>query len=98
LVLPELQGKLDGSSYRVPVPTGSIVDLTLVTKDGLTADEINAAYRAAATEGRLKGILQYSEDPLVSSDIQLNPHSSIFDSGLTNVSGELVKVSSWYDN
>nr|WP_205827231.1 type I glyceraldehyde-3-phosphate dehydrogenase [Microbacterium excoecariae] len=97
LVLPELNGKLDGTSYRVPVPTGSIVDLTLVTKDGLTADEINAAYQAAA-EGPLKGVLQYSEDPLVSSDIQLNAHSSIFDSGLTSVSGNLAKVSSWYDN
>nr|WP_155048282.1 type I glyceraldehyde-3-phosphate dehydrogenase [Microbacterium sp. ZXX196] len=97
LVLPELNGKLDGTSYRVPVPTGSIVDLTLVTKDGLTADEINAAYQAAA-EGPLKGVLQYSDDPLVSSDIQLNAHSSIFDSGLTSVSGNLAKVSSWYDN
>ena len=98
LVLPELQGKLDGTSYRVPVPTGSIVDLTLITKDGLTKDEINAAYAAAAAEGRLNGILQYSEDPLVSSDIQLNPFSSIFDSGLTSVSGNLAKVSAWYDN
>jgi len=98
LVLPELNGKLSGSSYRVPVPTGSIVDLTIITKDGLTVDEINAAYQAAASEGRLNGILQFSTDPLVSSDIQLNQHSSIFDSGLTNVDGNLVKVSSWYDN
>ncbi|GGH34686.1 type I glyceraldehyde-3-phosphate dehydrogenase [Microbacterium album] len=98
LVLPELQGKLDGTSYRVPVPTGSIVDLTLVTRDGLTKDEINAAYAAAAAEGRLAGYLQYSEDPLVSSDIQLNPFSSIFDAGLTSVSGNLAKVSAWYDN
>jgi glyceraldehyde 3-phosphate dehydrogenase len=98
LVLPELQGKLDGSSYRVPVPTGSIVDLTLVTKDGLTVDEINAAYRTAAADGRLQGILEYTEDPIVSTDIQLNPHSSVFDAGLTNVSGNLVKVSAWYDN
>jgi glyceraldehyde 3-phosphate dehydrogenase len=99
LVLPELQGKLSGSSYRVPVPTGSIVDLTVITPtSGLTVDEINAAYRAAAAEGRLNGILEYTEDPIVSSDIQLNAHSSIFDSGLTNVSGPLVKVSSWYDN
>jgi glyceraldehyde 3-phosphate dehydrogenase len=99
LVLPELNGKLSGSSYRVPVPTGSIVDLTIVTPtEGLTAETINAAYRAAASEGRLAGYLQYTEDPLVSSDIQLNPHSSIFDAQLTNVSGTLVKVSAWYDN
>lgn len=99
LVLPELQGKLSGSSYRVPVPVGSIVDLTLVTgRDDLTVEEINAAYKAAAAEGRLAGILQYTEDPIVSSDIQGNAHSSIFDSELTNVSGNLVKVSSWYDN
>ncbi len=99
LVLPELNGKLSGSSYRVPVPTGSIVDLTIVTPtEGLTVDAINAAYRAAASEGRLAGYLQYTEDPLVSSDIQLNPHSSIFDSELTNVSGTLAKVSAWYDN
>jgi glyceraldehyde 3-phosphate dehydrogenase len=99
LVLPDLQGKLSGSSYRVPVPVGSIVDLTLITgRDDLTVQEINAAYAAAAAEGRLAGILQYTEDPIVSSDIQGNPHSSIFDSELTNVSGNLVKVSSWYDN
>jgi glyceraldehyde 3-phosphate dehydrogenase len=99
LVLPELNGKLSGSSYRVPVPTGSIVDLTIVSdRDDLTVDEINAAYRAAAADGRLNGILEYTEDPIVSSDIQQNPHSSIFDSALTNVSGNLVKVSSWYDN
>ncbi|MDO8382524.1 MAG: type I glyceraldehyde-3-phosphate dehydrogenase [Microbacterium sp.] len=99
LVLPELQGKLSGSSYRVPVPTGSIVDLTIVTPtEGLTVDQINAVYKTAAADGRLKGILEYTEDPIVSSDIQGNPHSSIFDAELTNVSGNLVKVSSWYDN
>lgn len=99
LVLPELNGKLSGSSYRVPVPTGSIVDLTIVTPtEGLSVDTINAAYRAAASEGRLAGYLQYTEDPLVSSDIQLNPHSSIFDAALTTTSGTLVKVSAWYDN
>lgn len=98
-VLPELNGKLSGSSYRVPVPTGSIVDLTIVTPtDGLTAEQVNEAYKAAAAEGRLAGYLEYTEDPIVSSDIQLNPHSSIFDSELTNVSGNLVKVSAWYDN
>ncbi|HKT55997.1 MAG TPA: type I glyceraldehyde-3-phosphate dehydrogenase [Microbacterium sp.] len=99
LVLPELNGKLSGSSYRVPVPVGSIVDLTLVTgRTDLTVDDINAAYRAAAASGRLQGILQYNDDPIVSSDIVHNAHSSIFDAGLTNVSGSLVKVSSWYDN
>jgi glyceraldehyde 3-phosphate dehydrogenase len=98
-VLPELQGKLSGSSYRVPVPTGSIVDLTIVTPtEGLSVDQVNAAYKAAAAEGRLAGYLEYAEDPIVSSDIQGNPHSSIFDAELTNVSGNLVKVSAWYDN
>ncbi|GAA3208082.1 type I glyceraldehyde-3-phosphate dehydrogenase [Microbacterium terregens] len=98
-VLPELSGKLSGSSYRVPVPTGSIVDLTLITPtEGLTVDQVNAAYKAAAADGRLVGYLEYTEDPIVSSDIQGNPHSSIFDSELTNVSGNLVKVSAWYDN
>lgn len=99
LVLPELNGKLSGSSYRVPVPTGSIVDLTIVTPtEGLTVDQINEVYKKAAAEGRLAGYLAYTEDPIVSSDIQGNPHSSIFDAELTNVSGNLVKVSSWYDN
>jgi len=99
LVLPELNGKLSGSSYRVPVPTGSIVDLTIVTPtEGLTVEQINEAYKAAAADGRLAGYLQYTEDPIVSSDIQGNPHSSIFDAELTNVSGNLVKVSAWYDN
>ncbi|GAB2836350.1 type I glyceraldehyde-3-phosphate dehydrogenase [Microbacterium insulae] len=98
-VLPELNGKLSGSSYRVPVPTGSIVDLTIVTPaEGLTAEQVNAVYKEAAAEGRLAGYLQYTEDPIVSSDIQGNPHSSIFDAELTNVSGNLVKVSAWYDN
>ncbi|KHK96879.1 glyceraldehyde-3-phosphate dehydrogenase [Microbacterium mangrovi] len=99
LVLPELNGKLSGSSYRVPVPTGSIVDLTIVTNtEGLTKEAVNAAYEAAAADGRLVGYLKYNADAIVSSDIQLDPHSSIFDAGLTNVSGNLVKVSSWYDN
>ena len=99
LVLPELNGKLSGSSYRVPVPTGSIVDLTIITStDGLTAETINAAYEKAAAEGPLVGYLKYNTDPIVSSDIQLDPFSSIFDAGQTNVSGNLVKVSSWYDN
>ncbi|MBT2503223.1 type I glyceraldehyde-3-phosphate dehydrogenase [Curtobacterium sp. ISL-83] len=97
LVLPELAGKLDGFALRVPVPTGSITDLTLETKSEVTVDEINAAYKEAA-EGPLKGILLYSEDPLVSTDIQSDPHSSIYDSGLTKVIGGLVKITSWYDN
>lgn len=98
-VLPELNGKLSGSSYRVPVPTGSIVDLTLITdRENLTVEEVNEAYKKAAADGRLAGYLQYNADPIVSSDIVHNPHSSIFDSTLTNVSGNLIKVSSWYDN
>ncbi|MDP4335247.1 type I glyceraldehyde-3-phosphate dehydrogenase [Curtobacterium sp. A7_M15] len=97
LVLPGLAGKLDGFALRVPVPTGSITDLTLETKSEVTVDEINAAYKEAA-EGPLKGILLYSEDPLVSTDITTDPHSSIYDSGLTKVIGGLVKITSWYDN
>ena len=96
-VMPELAGKLDGFALRVPVPTGSITDLTLETKSEVTVDEINAAYKEAA-EGPLKGILLYSEDPLVSTDITTDPHSSIYDSGLTKVMGNLVKITSWYDN
>jgi glyceraldehyde 3-phosphate dehydrogenase len=97
LVLPELQGKLDGFALRVPVPTGSITDLTLVSKKTVTVDEINAAYKKAA-EGPLKGILKYTDEPLVSSDIVTDPHSSIYDSGLTKVIGNTVKLASWYDN
>ncbi len=98
-VIPELDGRLDGSSYRVPVPVASIVDLNIIAKrDDLTVDEINAAFQRAASQGRLKGILAYSEEPLVSSDIVGDPHPSVFDSGLTAVSGKLVKISSWYDN
>jgi glyceraldehyde 3-phosphate dehydrogenase len=98
LVLPELNGKLDGYALRVPVPTGSITDLTLETSTpGLTVDQINAAYKEAA-EGELKGILKYTEDEIVSADIVTDPHSSIFDAGLTKVIGNTVKVASWYDN
>lgn len=98
-VIPELDGKLDGSSYRVPVPVGSIVDLNIVTKTpNLTVEKINDAYRAAAESGPLAGILQYSEEPLVSSDIVQDPHPSIFDSELTAVQNQLVRVSAWYDN
>jgi len=81
----------------VPVPTGSITDVTLETSTPVTVEQINAAYKAAA-EGELKGILAYSEDPLVSSDITTDPHSSIYDSGLTKVIGNMVKITSWYDN
>ncbi len=98
LVLPELVGKLDGFALRVPVPTGSITDLTIETgTTGLTVAQINEAYKEAA-EGPLKGILKYTEDPIVSSDIVTDPHSSIFDAGLTKVIGTTVKVSAWYDN
>ncbi|MEO6942370.1 MAG: type I glyceraldehyde-3-phosphate dehydrogenase [Terrimesophilobacter sp.] len=97
LVLPELIGKLDGYALRVPVPTGSITDLTIETRAGLTVDDVNAAYREAA-DGYLKGLLSYTEDPLVSSDIVGDPHSCIFDSGLTKVMGTQVKVAGWYDN
>jgi len=97
LVIPALVGKLDGYALRVPVPTGSITDLTVTTSRTVTVEEINAAYKAAA-EGPLKGILSYTEDPIVSSDIVGDPHSSIFDAGLTKVIGDQVKVASWYDN
>jgi glyceraldehyde 3-phosphate dehydrogenase len=97
LVIPELVGKLDGYALRVPVPTGSITDLTIETTANVTVEQVNAAYKAAA-EGPLKGILKYTEDPIVSSDIVNDPHSSIFDAGLTKVIGNQVKVASWYDN
>jgi glyceraldehyde 3-phosphate dehydrogenase len=97
LVLPELKGKLDGFALRVPVPTGSITDLTIVSEKPVTIDEIKAAYKAAA-EGPMKGILLYTEDPIVSSDIVTDPHSSIFDAGLVRVIDNTVKLSSWYDN
>ncbi|EWS82803.1 type I glyceraldehyde-3-phosphate dehydrogenase [Brachybacterium phenoliresistens] len=97
LVLPELKGKLDGYSLRVPVPTGSITDLTFEATREVTAEEINAAVKEAA-EGPLKGILRYTEDPIVSKDIEGDPHSSIFDAQLTKVNGNLVKVFAWYDN
>ncbi|MFP7760456.1 type I glyceraldehyde-3-phosphate dehydrogenase [Marisediminicola sp. LYQ134] len=97
LVIPELVGKLDGYALRVPVPTGSITDLTIETSSTVTVEEVNAAYKAAS-EGDLKGILKYTEDPIVSSDIVGDPHSSIFDAGLTKVIGSQIKVASWYDN
>lgn len=97
LVLPELKGKLDGYALRVPIPTGSVTDLTAELKKSATAEEINAAMKAAA-EGPMKGILKYYDAPIVSSDIVTDPHSSIFDSGLTKVIDDQAKVVSWYDN
>ncbi|WP_369182960.1 type I glyceraldehyde-3-phosphate dehydrogenase [Streptomyces sp. Y1] len=97
LVLPELKGKLDGTSLRVPVPTGSITDLVVTLEREVTKDEVNAAFQKAA-EGPLKGILSYTEDPIVSSDIVNDPASCIFDSQLTMVQGNQVKVLGWYDN
>jgi glyceraldehyde 3-phosphate dehydrogenase len=97
LVLPELKGKLDGFAVRVPVPTGSATDLTFQASRETSAEEVNAAVKAAA-EGALKGYLKYSEAPLVSTDIVTDPASCIFDAPLTKVSGDLVKVIGWYDN
>ena len=97
LVLPELKGKLDGYALRVPVPTGSATDLTFEAGRETSVEEVNAAVKAAA-EGQLKGYLKYTEDPIVSSDIVTDPHSCIFDSGLTKVIGNQVKVVGWYDN
>ena len=97
LVLPELAGKLDGLAVRVPTPTGSVTDLTVVLDRGVTVEEVNAAMKAAA-EGPMKGVLSYCTDPIVSSDIVGDSHSCIFDSELTRVSGNVVKVFGWYDN
>jgi glyceraldehyde 3-phosphate dehydrogenase len=97
LVMPNLKGKLDGYALRVPIPTGSVTDLTVELSKAASAQDINAAYKAAA-EGRLKGILKYYDAPIVSSDIVTDPHSSIFDSGLTKVIDNQAKVVSWYDN
>jgi len=97
LVMPELKGKLDGYAMRVPVPTGSATDLTVELAKEATAAEINAAMKAAAN-GALKGYLSYTEDPIVSSDIVTDPSSCIFDSGLTKVIGNQVKIVGWYDN
>ncbi len=97
LVLPQLKGKLDGNAVRVPTPTGSLTDLVCILNKEVSIEEINAAMKAAA-EGPMKGILKYTEDPIVSSDIIGDPHSSIFDSQMTSVNGNMVKVVSWYDN
>ncbi|MCI0140972.1 type I glyceraldehyde-3-phosphate dehydrogenase [Arthrobacter bambusae] len=98
LVLPELKGKLDGYAIRVPVPTGSATDLTVTVSREVTVEEVNAALKAASETEQFKGILSYTADPIVSSDIVGDPSSSIFDSGLTKVIGNQVKVVSWYDN
>jgi glyceraldehyde 3-phosphate dehydrogenase len=97
LVLPELKGKLDGYALRVPIPTGSATDLTVTTSRETSVEEVKAAYLAAA-DGPLKGILTYTDAPIVSSDIVTDPSSCIFDSGLTKVIGDQVKVVGWYDN
>lgn len=96
-VLPELNGKIDGMAFRVPTPTGSSVDFVANLKREVTIEEVNEAMKTAA-EGPMKGILEYTEDPIVSVDIIHNSHSSIFDAGLTMVNGKTVKVISWYDN
>jgi glyceraldehyde 3-phosphate dehydrogenase len=98
LVMESMKGRLDGTSLRVPVPTGSITDFTANISTKATVEEINAAYAAAAKKGDLKGILRYTEEPLVSSDITTDPHSCIFDAGLTTVMNNMVKVNGWYDN
>jgi len=97
LVLPELKGRFDGLAVRVPTPTGSLTDLTFVATKEVSVEAIQAAVKAAA-EGELKGVLEYTEDPIVSTDIVGNPHTSIFDATETKVIGNLVKVLSWYDN
>ncbi len=96
-VIPDLHGKMDGMAIRVPTPTGSLVDLVAVLKKETSIEEVNAAMKKAA-EGPMKGILEYTEDPIVSVDVIHNPHSSIFDAQSTMVNGNMVKVLSWYDN
>jgi len=97
-VLPELKGKVDGISMRVPVPTGSITDFVVRMSKEATAEEINAAFKKAAANSPLKGYMEYTEDPIVSTDIVNSPYSCIFDSGLTMASGNMAKVFGWYDN
>jgi glyceraldehyde 3-phosphate dehydrogenase len=98
LALPELKGKMDGIAMRVPIPDGSVTDLVCVLKDEVSSEQVNQAYKAASESERLHGILEYTEDPIVSSDIVGNPHSCIFDSLSTMTNGNLVKVIGWYDN
>jgi glyceraldehyde 3-phosphate dehydrogenase len=96
-IFPELEGKMGGCGMRVPVPDGSLTDLTLVVKKAISVEEINAAF-LSASQGKLKGILEYTSDPIVSIDIVGNPHSVIFDSELTSVIGNMIKLVGWYDN
>jgi glyceraldehyde 3-phosphate dehydrogenase len=98
LVLPELKGKLDGFALRVPVPTGSITDLTVEASRDVTLEEVQVVFKKAADKGVFAGILKYSEEPLVSSDIVGDSFSSIIDAGLIRVLGNQVKMSAWYDN
>ena len=96
-IFPELKGKITGGSFRVPVSDGSVTEMTLVTSAAVTVEQINAAMKAAAA-GPLKGIMKYTEDPIVSVDVIGNPHSVVFDAGLTTVFNGLIKVAGWYDN
>jgi glyceraldehyde 3-phosphate dehydrogenase len=98
LVMPDLQGKVDGVAIRAPVPTGSVVDFVARVARDTSADEVNEAFRGVADSGAMKGILQYTEDPIVSTDVQGSSYSAIFDAPLTMASGTLVKVFGWYDN
>ena len=97
LVMQSMKGKLDGTALRVPIPTGSLTDFTANLKKSASVEEINAAF-AKVAGGKLKGVLKYTEDPIVSSDIRTDPHSCIFDAGLTMSMGKMVKVNGWYDN
>jgi len=98
LVMESMKGKVDGTALRVPVPTGSLTDFTVNIKKKVSVDEINAAFAKAAKSAALKGVLRYTEDPIVSSDIVTDPHSCVFDAGLTMSMGKLIKVNGWYDN
>ncbi|WP_338747748.1 type I glyceraldehyde-3-phosphate dehydrogenase [Janibacter alittae] len=98
LVLPELEGRLDGFAFRVPVPTGSATDLTIEAARETSVEEVNAIMRAVASEGPMKGLVTYTEEPIVSTDIETDPASCIFDAGMTRVIGNQVKVVGWYDN
>jgi glyceraldehyde 3-phosphate dehydrogenase (phosphorylating) len=98
LAMPEMKGRLDGTALRVPVPDGSITDLVCIVQREATVQDVNRAYQEAAQSGPLKGYLQYTEDPIVSSDIVGNPHSCIFDAKSTMANGNMVKVMGWYDN
>jgi len=97
MVIPELAGKLNGNSYRVPTPTGSITDFVCTLKREVTLEEVNEAFKTAAA-GPMKGVLDYTDEPIVLQDVVSDPHSSIYDSGCTIVDGKMVKLASWYDN